>query len=419
MFPRARPIPHMAIHPTKPLTATPDSPAAAVRAMIERIRPVEVQTIPLEHATGRILAEDAATDRSSPASDVSAMDGYALRRADMHGATTLPIAGELMIGRAPTALPPGACLRIVTGAPVPPEADAVVKREDVTESPDAIRFTPDLAARVRAGENIRRRGDNGPPGTLIARAGARVTPALAGALATFGHADVRVHRPVRVAVISTGDEVLDVRATPTDWQLRDSNGPTLRALIAANAWAEVAMIERVGDDESLIRRTLAAAVERCDAVLLSGGVSMGHRDFVPDAIRAVGGMVIYHKLPQRPGKPMLGAAVGDSRVIFGLPGNPMSVLVTAVRIALPVLRALAGATNPIPDPRAVVIADPDAKSAGLWWSRPVRICEDGRACIVAAQGSGDVVSIANSNGFVEFPPGASGPGPWPYYPWTG
>lgn len=387
--------------------------------MIERIRAVDVQSVPLEHATGRILAEDATTDRPSPASDVSAMDGYALRRTDMHGTTAIPIAGELMIGRAPSSLPAGACLRIVTGAPVPQEADAVVKREDVIESPEAIRFTPELAARIRAGENIRRRGDNGPPGTLIARAGARITPALAGALATFGHADVRVHRPIRVAIISTGDEVLDVRAMPTDWQLRDSNGPTLRALVGSNAWAEVAMCERVGDDESLIRRTLAAAVERCDAVLLSGGVSMGHRDFVPEAIGAIGGTVIYHKLPQRPGKPMLGAVVGDSKVIFGLPGNPMSVLVTAVRIALPVLRALAGVASPIPDPRVVALADPDAKSVDLWWSRPVRLGEDGRACIVAAQGSGDVVSIANSDGFVEFPPGASGPGPWPYYPWTG
>lgn len=387
--------------------------------MFERIRSVEMQTVPLEHATNRILAEDAATDRPSPASDVSAMDGYALRRADMHGTSALPIAGELLIGRAPSPLPAGTCLRIVTGAPVPPEADAVVRREDVIESSEAIRFTPELTARLRSGENIRRRGDNGPPGTLIARAGARITPALAGALATFGHAEVRARRPLRVAVISTGDEVLDVRASPTDWQLRDSNGPTLRALVGANAWAEVVTTERVGDDESLIRRTLAAAVERCDAVLLSGGVSMGHRDFVPGAIRDIGGTVIYHKLPQRPGKPMLGAVVGDSKVIFGLPGNPMSVLVTAVRIALPVLRALAGATNPIPDPRAVVIADPDAKSADLWWYRPVRIGEDGRARIVAAQGSGDVVSIANSDGFVEFPPGTSGPGPLPYYPWTG
>jgi molybdopterin biosynthesis enzyme len=118
---------------------------------------------------------------------------------------------------------------------------------------------------------------------------------------------------------------------------------------------------------------------------------------------------------------MLGAVVGDSKVIFGLPGNPMSVLVTAVRIALPVLRALAGASRPIPDPRVVSIADPDAKSADLWWYRPVRIMDDGRAALVAAQGSGDVVSIAHSDGFVEFPPGASGVGgaAWPYYPWTG
>lgn len=398
-----------------------DGPAAAIRALMTRLRPVSTEAVRLESAAARFLAQDAVTDRPSPASDVSAMDGYALRLADAR-LGRLPIAGELPIGQPPRPLPARSCLRIVTGAPVPADADVVVKREDVEEYADTIRISAEAVARLKLGENIRRRGDNAPAGAPLARSGDLVTPALAGGgLATFGLAEVRVHRAIGIAIISTGDEVLDVQATPTEWQLRDGNGPALRALFAGRPWASVSMHERVGDDEGAIRAAIARAVESCDAVLLSGGVSMGHRDFVPAAIRAVGGEVVYHKLPQRPGRPMLGAVVGDSRVIFGLPGNPLSVLTTAVRIALPVLRRLAGSGGESPDGSQAVVEVVNAgdKAIDLWWFRPVRLTGNGRAELVPMTGSGDVIAMAASGGFVEVPPGGSGRGPWPYYPWAG
>jgi molybdopterin molybdotransferase len=127
---------------------------------------------------------------------------------------------------------------------------------------------------------------------------------------------------------------------------------------------------------------------------------------------------VFHKLPQRPGKPMLGAVVGDSKIICGLPGNPMSVLVTASRIALPVLHHLAGRCGIRPS-HAIRLTNADAKAIDLWWHRPVRMTDTGCAELVQSMGSGDVIAIAGSDGFVELPPGASGSGPWPYLSWTG
>lgn len=397
----------------------PASPAAAILDLLASTRPVAVTEVPTAEAVGRYLAAGRPlhSDRDSPAHDVSAMDGFCVRAADLPG--PLPIAGEVRIGLAPPDQPAGACLRIVTGGPVPAGADLVVKREDVHDDGRRITIDAAVAARLRPGEHIRRRGENGLAGAAVGRDGQRVTPALVGTLASMGIASVEVHRPLRVAVLVTGDELRPSDAPRLEpWELRDSNGPALVALLRAAPWIGTIDARRVADDEAALDAAIDHALATCDALLLTGGVSMGHRDFVPGCLARAGVATHFHTVPQRPGKPVLGGIARAGQPVLALPGNPVSVLVTARRMAWPVLRRLAG--GPATDVSAdamVQIRTPDAKRLDLWWQRLVREVEPGSVDLVGGMGSGDVLAAGASDGFVELPPGASGFGPWPFHRW--
>ncbi len=390
------------------------APRDALDALLARIEPLGSENVPWSEASGRVLAEAVVADRDSPSCDVSAMDGYALRRADL-ARGVLPVAGEAAIGRPPPPLPEGQALRIFTGGPVPSDADAVVRREDTDEHPDHVRVAPDL--RVAQGANIRRRGENVRAGTRVVEAGALLDPAGVTALVSFGVARPSVHRRVRVGVLVTGDELRDVEADVEPWELRDSNGPALRALLSARPWLVLEAVERVADDLRATTDAVEALLERCDALLLTGGVSMGDHDHVPDAVRKAGGEVVFHRLPIRPGKPLLTALGPRGQVILGLPGNPVSVMVTGRRFGLPALGRRAGLTD-AERPRPVVeLVDPDARTLGLWWYRIVQRRQDGRARLVPNQGSGDLVAAARSDGFVEIPPGQASAGLRPFWTW--
>jgi molybdopterin molybdotransferase len=392
------------------------SPDDAVAALCARLQPVSLETVPLAGATGRVLAAAFVADRDSPPCDVSAMDGYAVRLTDL-SAGVLEIAGEVAVGREPPALPAGRTLRIVTGAPAPAGADAVLPREEVDEH--ATRIVLHFPAKpITAGLHIRRRGENLFGGEPLLAAGHLLHAGSASALASFGAAEVAVYRRIRVGILNTGSELVPVDAAATPWQIHDANGPGLRALLSACRWLEVQPPLHATDDFDVIRTRLAGLLDGCDAVLLTGGVSAGQYDFVPDVIKAVGGTTVFHRLPIRPGAPLLGAVGSRGQAIFGLPGNPVSVLVTARRFALPALRTLAGFAEPRPTPPAVAIGTPDAATLRMWWYRLVRLTVAGQAELVPTRGSGDLVSQARADGFVEVPPHTSGPGPWPYYSWN-
>ncbi len=383
--------------------------------LLSRLTPVAAESVALPRASGRVLAGAVASDRPSPPCDVSAMDGYAVRLADLPPGR-LRVAGQTAIGHPPAALPPAATLKIFTGAAVPAEAEAVIRREDVHEEADAITFDKRLA--VRPGQNIRRCGENAPAGAVVAEAGRSLTPAGVGALAAFGTAEVAVYRRPRVAILVTGDELLPVDAVPEPWQIRDSNGPVLRSLLGGIPWIELSSPRHVADQPALLNEALRTALARADAVILTGGVSMGDHDYVPDAVRCAGGDVVFHKVALRPGKPMLGAVGPQGQAILGLPGNPVSVMVTARRWAAAALRKRGGFAQPDPAPSAIEIINADARRVPLWWYRPVRRVGTSRAELVATMGSGDLVSAARSDGFIELPPDATGSGPWPYYSWS-
>lgn len=393
------------------------SPDLALAALLSRVAPVETERVPLHCAAGRVLAEDMTADRPSPACDVSAMDGYAIRESELR-CGRIRVAGDIAIGCEAPPMPHSAALRIVTGAPVPAGTHAVIKREDCIEHEGAIELDDRAIAAATSGANIRRRGENCDAGSLVAPAGRLLTPAGIGALAAVGASSPLVRRRVRLAILVTGDEVLSPDSRPKPWQLRDSNGPALFSMFSVHPWIEVQSVAHVSDDQSATQAALNTAIEQADAVVCTGGVSMGQRDFVPDAAAHVGAEVVFHRLPQRPGKPALGAATASGKPILGLPGNPVSVLVTACRLAVPALRARAGLTTKAPTP-LVQLVDTDNAALKLWWYRPVRFVGPSEVELVPTRGSGDIPSIATSDGFIEIAPGRSGPGPYAFYAWGG
>lgn len=394
------------------------SPAEAVAAMVQRVGAVDTERVPLSHATGRVLAEPLLADRPSPAVDVSAMDGYAVRLAELKPGRH-PVAAEVRIGREPPACR-GGVVRIVTGGAVPPDADAVIKREDVRELEDGLEIDAAMLARVQPGAHIRRRGENVDAGDVVIGAGRAIAAPIAAALASFGVAEPLVRRRVRVGVLVTGDEVVAVGgagASPTPWELRDSNGAALSSMLGSCTWVETVGPVHARDDLAALEREIESLLARCDALLMTGGVSVGDRDFAPAALRGAGARTLFHRLPQRPGKPVLGAITARGQPIFGLPGNPLSVMVTARRMAMPVLARLAGLAEPAA-PALVQLEQDPGKRLELWWHRLVRCAGPGRAALVESMGSGDLASAARSDGFIEVPPGACGAGPWPFYAWS-
>jgi len=419
---------------SKPSYDLAASPADAVARLIKRVRRVDSERVQLGAAVGRVLAVPIVADRPSPAADVSAMDGFAFSVADLvKNRRALPVRGEIRIGVEPPALTMGTAVRTVTGAPMPDGADAVVKVEDVVEHVGQISVSEQTYSSLKAGLHIRKRAENIAAGEVVAAAGRLVGPALVTAMASFGTVTPFVMRKVRVAIISTGDEVVDPSLVPTDWQLRDGNGPSLRALLTSRPWVEVTSCERVRDDVDAMREAINRAIGltpcgasndisgACDALLLSGGVSMGHRDFVPRCLVDCGADVLFHKVPQRPGRPLLGAVSAQGQAVLALPGNPLSALVTARRIGIPVLASMAGMTEP--NVARVRLSGNDSDVIPLWWFRLVGINDAGDAELVDGKGSGDVAAAARSEGFVEIPPNgheldARHTGAWPYYPWN-
>jgi molybdopterin molybdotransferase len=330
--------------------------------------PVGVESVPLDAAYDRILAQDVAADRAYPADARSTMDGFAVRSAD--GAIPRRIMGEVRMGRAPErAIGPGETLRIPTGGVLPDGADAVIPFEDVEERDGLIapREAPATgAAFTPAGADLQ-------PGDVVLGVGRRIGGPELGLLATLGYAQVPVYRRPRVAIVSTGDELIDPGATPARGQIRDSNryaiAGTLRAL-----GAEPLHIPRAADLIDDLVAKLRAACERADAVILTGGSSVGERDLTPDAIERLGGTVVVHGLRVKPGKPTVLAWIPRSAPsgavpVIGLPGNPTSALLILEAVAAPIIAALTGTRGPALAPARVYVAGAafDGRAGWTWF----------------------------------------------------
>ena len=316
--------------------------AEAQQRILGGIRPLRTERVPLAEALGRVLAVDVVSRRTLPPFDNSGMDGYAVRAHDTQGATPahpveLPVVGESRAGAAPgRELQRGTAMRIMTGAPLPEGADAVVRYEDTDSGRDRVR----ISVAVTHGTNLRRAGEDMNPGDEILAAGRRLRPADLAACAALGNPWLEVYRRPRVAVVSTGDELVDVDREPGPGQIVDSNAVAIAAAVR-EAGGEPVRIGIANDTVVDLRRALGEAA-RCDLIVSSAGVSMGDHDHVRDVVAEMGAMDFW-RVAMRPGKPLAVGAVQGVPFI-GLPGNPVSSQVTFELFARPAVLALQGAT---------------------------------------------------------------------------
>ena len=321
------------------MTDTPLDLDDALRAMLDDTRPLaQHETVPVAAALGRVLAHAVDAPRSLPPFPASAMDGYALRSSDIDGAPPfrLKVAGTSYAGHPFTGhTPDGACVRIFTGAAMPPGLDAVVIQEDCDRDDDEVQVRTSVAA----GDYVRPTGHDVCEGSRLLDAGRRLGPFDLGWLTACGLSEVVVTARPRIGIFSTGDELLDPGATPGPGKIFDANRMVLQQLLAALP-VETVDYGIVPDDPARIRSLLARVDRECDVVVTSGGVSVGDADWVRDVVQELGALRLW-KLNLKPGKPL---AYGRLRqaAFFGLPGNPVSTIVTALLLLRPVLERLCG-----------------------------------------------------------------------------
>jgi molybdopterin molybdotransferase len=392
--------------------AASDRPERALAAWLARLRAVEVETLPLARAAGRVLAAPIHADRPSPPCDVAAMDGYAVRAAELAGGG-VRIAGRALPGAAAPACGAGEAVEILTGAPLPPGADTVVPHEQARAREGLLR-----ALDAAPGRHVRRRGENASAGAVVVPAGRVLGPAALAAASHFGAATVAAHRPVRVGVLVTGDEIVGSAGSASDWQVRDALGPSLVALLADAAWLDVQPARPAPDEPEALTVAIGELLGACDALVVTGGVSAGARDHVPAALERAGVEAIFHGLAVRPGKPVLGGVGPQGQPVLALPGNPVAALVLARRLALPALRRRGGSIPATDVPLTVSLTaalDPPG-SRTLW--HLARIVRPGMAELVSSQGPADVPALARSDGFVEQRPDDAAPDRWAWYPWS-
>lgn len=362
-------------------------------------RPLASETVALDDALGRVLAEDVAADRDLPPFDRAAMDGYALRAADVARApVALEVVGELRAGDAKAlVVGAGQAVRIMTGAVVPPGATAVQQVEK-TQPLDEFRVT--VLAPVAEGQNLAPRGSEVKAGETVLARGRTLDPAAIGVLATVGRARVGVARRPVVAVLVTGDEIVDVVETPGPTRIRNSNGPALAAA-ARQAGADVRDLGAVPDDKDAIAAALGRGLA-ADVLVVSGGVSAGDYDLVEPALLELGARLLVTKVAVKPGAPLVVARCGET-LVFGLPGNPVSAQVTFELFARPALLKMQGAAA-LTRPRLEAELGAAVRNrSGRRSYLPARLRHEGGRLLarpVRSLGSGDLVAHARANALV-------------------
>jgi molybdopterin molybdotransferase len=363
--------------------------------------PLPVERVPVEDALGRYLAEPLVARRTQPPADLSAMDGYALRAADLPG--PWQVIGESACGHPfGGAVEAGQAVRIATGALMPAGADMVLMQEDASRQGPALTLTGTPPAPT--GKHIRRTGMDFTEGAQLLPLGARLGPAQLALVLGAGHSHVAVRRVPRIALIDSGDELSSDPAACAVHQIPASNGAMLAALAASALPCAVERLGPVADRMEALAEALARA-ERADVVVTSGGASVGDHDLIRPALEAWGAELDFWKVAVKPGKPIMVASRGRQLVV-GLPGNPVSAHVTAYHFLLPLLRALAGSSEPLPRPITALAAE-DLPPGGPR-REFLRAQWDGASVSVRInQDSGALATLAASNALIDRPPGAA------------
>ncbi len=385
------------------------TPEEALRTILEHTPRLEAVEVPLLDAVGACLAEPVASDLDLPPFDKSAMDGFAARADDLaETPVELEIVEEVPAGVAPRrAVAQGTCAKIMTGAPVPEGADVVVRVEDTEPAGvDRVRI---LRADPKR-RNICSRGEDVRRGEAVLETGTVVEPAEVGVLASVGRDRVCIVRRPRVAVLATGDELVGITEVPGPGEIRDSNSWGLLACCRrAGVPAECLGVAR--DDEADLAEKIGRGLQR-DVLLVSGGVSMGEWDLVPKVFDSLGVTTRFHAIRQKPGKPTV-FSTRRERLVFGLPGNPVSTLVGFRLYVWPALRKMMGHPEPAPPPLVAALAAESSirgdrtafAPAALRWEAGGYVAE-----VVPTHGSADLVAFSRADALAVLEPGRHGPG---------
>ena len=379
----------------------------ALDIILEHTPTLGAEELRLAQSVGRVLRHDCVSDLDLPPFDRARMDGYALRAADTEAAVLerpvrLRVIGEAAAGHAfEGQVYAGEAVRIMTGAPVPPGADAVEKIEVIRVLDESL---VEFESPVKLGQFITPRGVEARAGAVVVKSGERVTPAVSAALASFGCARLMVSRKPRLTLLSTGTELVAVEERPGPSQIRNSNTYSL-AGYAETAGAEVVSAGIVRDDFDATRQAIAEALSSSDVVMLSGGVSMGDYDLVKPALGDLGAAILVEKVAMHPGKPTVFAKLGE-KIVFGLPGNPVSVAVSFHLFARPALLKMQGASV-VHLPRMRAYASRPVKGAPPRRShQPARlVIRDGRAEAEPLKwsGSSDLVAFMRADCLIVVP----------------
>ncbi|MBO2010620.1 molybdopterin molybdotransferase MoeA [Hymenobacter negativus] len=389
------------------------TPAEATARVLATARPLPSETVSLPHASGRILAETLTADRDFPPFNRVAMDGIAITYAAWAGGQTAFAIQHAQYAGAPPRplLSPHQAVEVMTGAVLPAGTDVVVRYEDILLHDN--RATIQIPPPVAPGVNIHHQAADRRVGDALLRPGTRLGPAELAVAATVGAAELAVTRPARVAVVSTGDELVGIHETPLPHQIRRSNAYALQALFGQDG-ADVSLFHLPDALDKLrdgLTNILGAGF---DAVVLSGAVSKGRADHLPGLLRELHVEEIFHEVQQRPGKPLWFGAQTGGPVVFGLPGNPVSTFITACRYVRPWLRACqqpadaADASAAFASPALAVLTVDIQFKPQLTHFVPVRLTVDGEGRRLATPlrvgGSGDLAGLVGATAFLELPP---------------
>ncbi|HUI61499.1 MAG TPA: molybdopterin molybdotransferase MoeA [Steroidobacteraceae bacterium] len=382
------------------------SPAQADDLIGQHLTCLPIESLPLAQCAGGVLRENIYAERDQPPFDRVAMDGIALDSATVqHGTRRLRIQATQAAGDPPLSLASlGGCIEVMTGAVLPSGCDSVVPVEQIAVRGSEAEIAAGIS--VAAGQNVHRRGSDTRQGSLLLSSGVRLRAPEIAIAASAGMDRIRVSSQPMLAVISTGNELVEPGEPILPHQVRRSNAYAIVAALRQHGFQRVAD-DHLLDDAAELKRRLKFHLETHDVLVLSGGVSMGKLDFVPKVLDELGVQTIFHKVAQRPGKPMWFGVAGSGATVFALPGNPVSTFVCLARYVLPALFVAMG--QPMPAPEKMALGAEVNVTPALTFFMPVRVEVDdwGRAWAMPqpTNGSGDFTALAGTDGFVELPPG--------------
>ena len=377
--------------------------AEARDAILSAVPTLAVETTSLQDANGRVLRQIVCAERDQPPFDRVMMDGIAIAHKELDaGRRQFPVQAMQAAGDPALTLQPGGCIEIMTGASLPEHADCIIPVERIVIENDVATIDDDYSAKSR--QFVHARASDHAAGTELLAAGKVISPLDIAIIASSGLTDIEVSRRPVIRILSTGNELVAAGEPIAPHQVRLSNGPAIQAMLQAHGYSDSAH-EHLVDDPAILEERIAEHLKSADILVLSGGVSMGKADYVPDVLAGLGVKVVFHKVSQRPGKPMWFGVGPRGQSVFALPGNPVSALVCCRQYVVAALDAAACSIAPPPEFAALAVDlhfKPD-----LTCFQPVRLLSNAAGQLLAmpvkTNTSGDFAALSATDGYVELP----------------